>query len=108
MIQSYIKSLYPLLLLGWAASLSAVVRPQSDLHFERISVEHGLSQSTVNAIIQDHRGYMWFGTLNGLNRFDGYTFIDYRHNPNDTTSISNDPVVNQLRCRQEPGIAPGN
>lgn len=62
------------------------------VYFERLSVEHGLSQSTVNAILQDHRGYMWFGTLNGLNRYDGYTFTVYRHIPDDITSISNDQI----------------
>ncbi len=62
-------------------------------HFERISVEQGLSQSSVMAIFQDHKGYMWFGTLNGLNRYDGYNFTDFRHNPEDSSSISSDQIV---------------
>lgn len=56
--------------------------------FNHISVAQGLSQSTVNAIIQDRFGYMWFGTQDGLNRFDGYEFVVYRHDREDTTSIS--------------------
>ncbi len=66
--------------------------PHDDLYFERISLEQGLSQSTVNAIVQDQRGYMWFGTLNGLNKYDGYTFTDFRHIANDTSSLSNDQI----------------
>ncbi len=62
------------------------------LAFERLSVEHGLSQSTVNRILQDREGYMWFGTLNGLNKYDGYRFVDFRHNPNDPNSISSDQI----------------
>ncbi|MCH8957030.1 hypothetical protein IIA28_17180, partial [candidate division KSB1 bacterium] len=62
------------------------------LEFERLSVEHGLSQSTVNGILQDREGYMWFGTLNGLNKYDGYRFVDFRHNPNDPNSISSDQI----------------
>ena len=64
----------------------------SALEFERLSVEHGLSQSTVNGILQDREGYMWFGTLNGLNKYDGYRFVDFRHNPNDPNSISSDQI----------------
>src|SRR3990172_3384294 len=62
--------------------------PQS-FRFERISVEAGLSQSTVNTIIQDKEGFIWFGTEDGLNRYDGYNFLVYKHNPENRTSISN-------------------
>ena len=62
------------------------------LKFEHLSIDQGLSQVSVNAIIQDHRGFLWFGTRDGLNRFDGYEFRVYRHNPFDTTSISNNRV----------------
>jgi len=55
------------------------------VHFKRLS--EGLSQATVNTIVQDHRGFMWFGTQDGLNRFDGYSFTIFRHNPSDTNSI---------------------
>lgn len=57
--------------------------------FERISTQHGLSQVSVYAIVQDPQGFLWFGTEDGLNRYDGYTFTVYRHNPLDTTSLSN-------------------
>jgi two-component system, sensor histidine kinase and response regulator len=56
--------------------------------FHKISIEHGLSQSSANCILQDQRGFMWFGTQDGLNRYDGYNFKIYRNNPEDPSSIS--------------------
>jgi PAS domain S-box-containing protein len=50
-------------------------------------VEHGLSQATVQAILQDHAGFFWFGTDEGLNRFDGYSFRVFQHDPEDPHSL---------------------
>jgi signal transduction histidine kinase/ligand-binding sensor domain-containing protein/DNA-binding response OmpR family regulator len=50
-------------------------------HFEFLTVHEGLSNNRVNAICQDSRGFMWFGTEGGLNRFDGYNFVAYGHMP---------------------------
>ena len=58
------------------------------IRFERIGIEQGLSQSSVNSILQDSRGFLWFGTQDGLNRYDGYTFTVYRPNEDDPNSIS--------------------
>ncbi len=52
------------------------------------SINQGLSQSVVYTIFQDSRGFLWVGTQDGLNRFDGYSFIKYLHNPTDSNSIS--------------------
>ena len=60
--------------------------------FERISVADGLSFPMVRAMLQDHRGFMWFATMSGLNRYDGYEFVVYKHNPGDATSIRFDGV----------------
>jgi signal transduction histidine kinase/ligand-binding sensor domain-containing protein/DNA-binding response OmpR family regulator len=57
------------------------------------SVEHGLSQSTVNSILQDKFGQMWFGTRNGLNLFNGYEFEIFLHSPTDTNSIINNEIT---------------
>lgn len=57
--------------------------------FSTWSIEKGLSQSVVNCVFQDSRGFIWAGTQNGLNRFDGYTFKLYLYDPGDTSSISN-------------------
>jgi signal transduction histidine kinase/CheY-like chemotaxis protein/ligand-binding sensor domain-containing protein len=59
-----------------------------NLQFAHLMKEQGLSDNTVNCIFQDQRGFMWIGTKDGLNRYDGIKFTSYRNNPNDTSSIS--------------------
>lgn len=56
--------------------------------FKILSQEQGLSQSVVTCMFQDSRGFMWIGTQNGLNKFDGYRFTTYRNLASDSTSIS--------------------
>lgn len=58
-------------------------------YFSAYSIEDGLSQSVVNCIFQDSRGYIWLGTQNGLNKFNGYVFTVYTHDPSDSKSIAN-------------------
>ncbi len=65
------------------------------IKFEHISLEDGLSQSSVYDIVQDNKGFMWFATLDGLNKYDGYTITVYRNKTGDSTSIS-DNVINCL------------
>lgn len=72
------------LLWGYAAGLLA----RQEIKFERISFEQGLFQSNISTIYQDHRGLLWLGTSDGLNRYDGYRFSTYRFDPLDSTSIS--------------------
>ncbi len=62
------------------------------IKFRRISIEQGLSQSNVNAITQDHQGFMWFGTQDGLSRYDGYSFTTYRNKPDNPQSISDNYI----------------
>ena len=62
------------------------------IRFERISLEEGLSQSTVGAILQDQQGFMWFGTEDGLNKYDGYEFTVYKRDPDDPMTLSNNYV----------------
>lgn len=63
--------------------------PQQDiLRFKKLTSNDGLSQNFISAIYQDKNGFMWFGTKDGLNRYDGYEFKVYRHNPFDTNSLS--------------------
>lgn len=65
------------------------------LTFEQISIEQGLSQSIVFCIIQDRSGFIWFGTKDGLNKYDGYDFTVIQHDPENPSSLSyNDmPVI---------------
>lgn len=65
-----------------------LVQRTSKAKFKHFAAEQGLSQSTVLCIEQDAQGFMWFGTRDGLNRFDGYEIITYRHNERDSMSIS--------------------
>ena len=60
------------------------------INFSYISINEGLSQSTVFSIDQDQRGNMWFATYDGVNKYDGYLFTVYQHNEEDPNSIAND------------------
>ena len=64
--------------------------------FRRLSVDDGLSQSTVNCITQDRQGFLWFGTQDGLNKYDGYSFQIFRKVPGDTNSLSDNYVTTLL------------
>lgn len=58
-------------------------------NFSNYTIDYGLSQSVVNCLFQDSEGYIWAGTQNGLNRFDGNSFDVFRFNPSDPNSLSN-------------------
>ena len=60
--------------------------------FENLSVEQGLSQSSVLSICQDSMGFLWIGTEDGLNKYDGYKFTVYKNTPNDPTSLGDNRV----------------
>jgi GAF domain-containing protein/ligand-binding sensor domain-containing protein len=62
------------------------------LIFDHYSIEDGLSQSSGKSIFQDSKGYVWIGTEDGLNRFDGYEFKVYRHDPEDPASLGNNYI----------------
>ena len=62
----------------------------SAIHFTRISIESGLSQSTVFSIAQDRAGNIWFATYDGVNKYDGYEFTVYQHILDDETSLADD------------------
>ncbi len=62
---------------------------QQKLSFRHYSVKEGLSQTTIQSIFQDKAGFLWIGTRDGLNRFDGYKFYHYNFSDKDTNSISN-------------------
>ena len=59
-----------------------------NLRFTHLTTNDGLSQGYVTAILQDRRGFMWFATRDGLNRYDGNAFVVYKNNPNDPGSLS--------------------
>ncbi len=68
----------------------------TDVNFQKIFLEQGLSQSIVTCIAQDKDGFLFFGTEDGLNKFDGYTFKVFRNNPADVNSLSFNSILSLL------------
>jgi len=60
--------------------------------FKHLTVEDGLSHRSVNCAFQDSKGFLWFGTWEGLNKYDGYKFTVYRHDPEAPNSISDNGI----------------
>lgn len=89
---AYLNFLYPFFKRLLVAILTILffiinIHPQ-EIHFKHLTIDDGLSQNFVSCILQDQKGFMWFGTKDGLNRYDGYSFVIYQNNPFDTTTIS--------------------
>lgn len=76
------------------STLSAKAQDFSS-YFKQLDNNDGLSQITINTLLQDRNGFIWAGTQDGLNRFDGKDFVVFRSNPKDSTTLSND-YVNHL------------
>lgn len=95
----HVMKIFLIIVLGVASiTLQARAGTQSpDIEFERYSIAEGLSNDIVRSITQDRYGYIWIGTEDGLNRFDGYSFKVYKHNPFDSSSIASN-VVQSLCC----------
>ncbi len=69
--------------------------------FEKISLEDGLSQSSVYCILQDHLGYLWLGTQDGLNLYDGYRFRIFKRSPDNSSSLSSNWINCVLQDREK-------
>jgi ligand-binding sensor domain-containing protein/signal transduction histidine kinase len=74
--------------------------PTNNIKFRQYSIEQGLSQVACSAIIQDSKGFLWIGTQDGLNRFDGYTFTHFKHIPHDSASISDNYILSLYEDNQ--------
>ncbi len=85
-IKRFISSFLCLFILLQQSSISWAAEPV--VRFDRLTIEDGLSQSSIFSIQQDSQGLLWLATLDGLNRYDGYEFRAFRHNPDDPGSIS--------------------
>ncbi|GAB2536064.1 hybrid sensor histidine kinase/response regulator [Spirosoma aerophilum] len=83
----YVRFIY--ILIVWLLGNQLASAQQANTRFSYLTTNQGLSQNNVTCILQDRRGFMWFGTQDGLNRFDGYTYTLYRHDPKKATSLSN-------------------
>lgn len=80
-------------------SMAWLVARPPDLRFRQLTIDDGLSQSTVYDIEKDARGFMWFATEDGLNRYDGYEFKIFQHRPADSTSLPSATVLVLLTDR---------
>src|SRR5579872_6702748 len=77
---------------------TGLAQPAS-LRFDHIGTDAGLSQSNVTTILQDSRGFMWFGTRDGLDRYDGYEFTVFKNNPTDPKSLINNFITSIAESR---------
>lgn len=77
----------------WQLTASGIETEKIPLNFDYFSAADGLSQNDVTCIAQDSLGFLWFGTRNGLNKYDGYKFICYKHETHDPSSLSNSVVT---------------
>ncbi|TLX78230.1 response regulator [Labilibacter sediminis] len=73
---------------------NSIFSSSNKYRFGFLSVEDGLSHNEVTSIVQDHYGFMWFGTRGGLNRYDGYEFKHYKPSVVDSNSLSNPSIEN--------------
>ena len=71
---------------------SSVFSQNQEIRFSHITDKQGLSQAHVNCILQDNKGFMWFGTQDGLNKYDGYSMTVYKYNPTDPNSLVNNSI----------------
>lgn len=90
-VMSVRKAIWTLLLLVFAGM---VANAEESLRFKHFSVRQGLSDSNVTALAKDSRGFIWIGTKNGLNCFNGYTFKGFRNSPSDPNTIAG----NSIQC----------
>src|SRR3569832_2079443 len=79
-----------ILFLGLLSQVATAQQPA--FNFINFSSNNGLSSNSVNAILKDKLGYMWFATEDGLNKFDGTSFTVYNHNVLDTNSIGTNQI----------------
>jgi ligand-binding sensor domain-containing protein len=81
------KPVYIYFLILLSFSLIYTLSGQANLYIESISTDRGLSQGTINDILQDREGFLWIATKDGLNRYDGYNFEIFTNDVNDPFSI---------------------
>lgn len=105
-LKTIIYLIFSLLVLSIPGQLTAETENYSNLRFKSYSTKQGLSQSSVLCMVQDHKGFIWMGTKDGLNRFDGYTSRHFKHYPTDTFSLSSNEIL-CLSCNPDGDILIG-
>src|SRR4028119_408893 len=94
LLNRLIRQIYSICIwmIGFLFCVIPLSAQENTANFDHITVEQGLSQSEVYAILKDKQGFMWFGTVDGLNKYNGYNFIHYKHDPYDSTTLSHNHV----------------
>lgn len=88
-----INRLFCLLIPGLLLCLNITVSAQpGNISFRKLGVEDGLSHVTINHVVQDRYGFLWIGTTDGLNRYNGYEFTVFKNQPGDSSSLQNNNV----------------
>ena len=82
----------------WVAWVPATAQ-KPKLRFERLSTEIGLTHSTINCFLQDHKGYLWFGTWSGLGRYDGFGVRLFREETGNPKTLASDQITSLMEDR---------
>ncbi|MCF0057098.1 hybrid sensor histidine kinase/response regulator [Dyadobacter sp. CY356] len=90
------KRLFFLTIIGFCLSGIPGFSQSPILKFRRLTTNQGLSQSHISTILKDKRGFMWFGSEDGLNKFDGFKFTHYKHDSNNKNSITDSYIQDLL------------
>lgn len=88
------KNIRTIIFLLFLTAFGSVSAQEIQSLFERINLEQGLSQRSIFSIAQDQKGFLWFATQEGLNKYDGYSFKIYRHTSFDSLSVSDNYITN--------------
>lgn len=100
MRQRLIRLLPSYLLFFVAWGLPAAILSAQGVAFKALTIEEGLSQNTIWTQWRDSKGFLWFGTQEGLNRYDGYNVTVFRHDPLDSTTLSDNHVWSLYEDRE--------
>ncbi|MBN1599474.1 MAG: hypothetical protein JW894_14360 [Bacteroidales bacterium] len=92
--------MYRLIVSVFIIILSVEITYSQEIKFENITTEHGLAQNSIRCIYQDSDGYVWFGTEEGLSRYDGYSFTNFRSESGDTTSLTDNLISSIIEDQQ--------
>ena len=93
-MQPFVVRLLLILIYFFGGALNAIAQ-SNNYQFAQYTAEKGLSHNQVNCFLKDRQGFVWVGTADGLNRFDGYSFKIFKHDPADSTTLS-DHHINGL------------
>jgi ligand-binding sensor domain-containing protein len=70
-----------------------IILPQNDLRFEHLSLQDGVAHNLTNCMMKDSKGFLWFGTMYGLARYEGTGYTIFKNDPDDPKSISFDDII---------------